>query len=129
MVDIPFNNQINNSVTGYSYKGNIEKINPTQESISKSLVNNYNIYNNNVNISKFNNSSKNVMSNNDNRKKLYSFSSEDMTATFNSLHSQTNNINNSYQPNIEGGLINDTFNKGSTNEILNTYNNIYSSMP
>ena len=25
MVDIPFNNQINNSVTGYSYKGNIEK--------------------------------------------------------------------------------------------------------
>ena len=33
------------------------------------------------------------MSNNENRKKLYSFSGEDMTAKFNSLHSQTNNIN------------------------------------
>ena len=128
MVDLSLNNQINNSVAGYSYKENIEKINPNQGSISKSLMANYNNINYN-NLSKINDSSKDIIKENETRGKLFSFSDEDMTAKFNSIHLQTNDINNTYHPNIDSGLKNNAFNNNSNNKILNQNINIYSSMP
>ena len=126
MADLSLNNQINNSVAGYSYKENIEKINPNQGSISKSLITNNNINYNNL--SQFNNASNNIISENPNHEKLFSFSDENVTAKFNSFHVQTNDINNNYHLNIDIGSKNNTFYKSSNNEILNKNINIYSSM-
>ena len=129
MADLSLNNQINNSAIGYSYKEKIEKINPNQESVSKSLMTNYN--QNYNNLSQFNNASNynTIQNENEKREKLFSFSDEDMTAKFNSFHVQTNDINNSYHQNIDSGLKNNAFNKSSNNEILSQNSNIYSSMP
>ena len=127
MADLSLNNQINNSVAGYSYEENIEKINPNQGSISKSLITNNNINYNNL--SQFNNASNNIISENQSHEKLFSFSDENATAKFNSFHVQTNDINNNYHLNIDIGSKNNTFYKSSNNEILNKNINIYSSMP
>ena len=126
MVQIPYNNQLNNTVAGYSYKENMEAYNQNQISISKSNVNN-SINNNILQIS--NNRPKHIRTGNDNSAKIFSFADEDMTAKFNSFHTQTNGIQNIYQSNIDVGSKNNLFKDSSNNEILNPYNNIYSSMP